>query len=285
MALLGAHMSIAGGLSKAIDRGESLRCGAIQIFTQSSRTWAISDLKEEEIKEFKEVRKKAKHLRALLAHNSYLLNLSTANNEVRKKSVAFFLKVMDRCEALGVDGLITHPGSHLGAGIEEGIKQTAKSLETILKTCRGYQTKVILENTAGQGDCIGHQFSELRKIVERTAEPDRIFFCFDTQHAFAAGYDLRTKETYERTFASFEKELGKNRIVAFHLNDALKEFGCRVDRHEHIGKGHLGVEPFRLLLNDRVFASIPMCLETEPGDEMKNYRMDLKTLRSLMRPN
>lgn len=282
MGLVGGHMSIAGGLYRAVERGESLKCESIQIFIQSSRTWKINPFKPDEISRFTLACQKAKHVKKTVAHNSYLLNLSTIDSNLRQRSVAYFIETMERCEQLGIEGLITHPGSHLGAGIDEGIKATAKSLNEVLKQCRGFRSKIILENTAGQGDCIGHEFSQLRQIVEQTSHPDEVFFCFDTQHAFAAGYDLRTKETYESTMHAFDKELGLTRIAAFHLNDALKEFHCRVDRHANIGEGFLGKEAFRPLVNDPRFATIPMCLETDPGDDDKKHKHDLSLLRSLI---
>jgi deoxyribonuclease IV len=281
VALIGAHMSIAGGLSKAIERGEALKCEAIQIFTQSSRTWAIPPLPDSEVRLFQEALTAAKHVKKVVAHNSYLINLSTADSAVRKRSVDYFITTLERCEALGVECLITHPGSHLGAGLQEGIRATYKSLNEVMRACPGFRTLVVLENTAGQGDCIGHRFEELAKILEGVSHPERVGFCFDTQHAFAAGYDLRTPEAYEATFAEWDKHLSLDRIVAFHLNDSLKEIGARVDRHQNIGKGFLGVEAFRPLMNEARFAETPMCLETKPGDDDENWKKELKLLRLL----
>ncbi|NQW45238.1 MAG: deoxyribonuclease IV [Deltaproteobacteria bacterium] len=282
MGLLGAHMSIAGGLCKAIERGDDVGCEAIQIFTQSNRTWKTSSVTEEESRAFKTCLKKAKSVKRVIAHNSYLLNLSTDNTEARKKSVDFFIVMMERCEALGIESLITHPGSHLGAGEEIGIKRTSQSLNEVLKVCAGFKTQILLENTAGQGDCVGHTLEHLQKIMLGSKEPENIFFCFDTQHAFAAGYDLRTPEAYKKLFQKFDKLLSLKKLKAFHLNDALKEMGCRVDRHANIGKGFLGVEAFRPLINDSRFKNIPMCLETDPGEEMENYRSELGQLRLLL---
>lgn len=282
MGLLGAHMSIAGGLHHVWERGDELGCEAIQIFVQSSRTWAIPPLKKEDVSAFQEARKKAKKVKRIVAHNSYLLNLTTANEELREKSVGYFIETMERCEALGIESLITHPGSHLGAGVDLGLKMTAKSVDEVLGATRGFKTKLVLENTAGQGDCVGCDFSHLKQIVDQTKEPDRVFFCFDTQHAFAAGYDLRTPETYEATMQKWDELLSLKKIVAFHVNDAKKELGCRVDRHQNIGKGFLGKNAFRPLVNDNRFKNIPMCLETAPGDENENWKRELKLLRSLV---
>lgn len=276
-------MSIAGGLDKAIERGDEIGCESIQIFTQSSRTWKTSPFEEEEVTSFKIALKKAKTVKRVVAHNSYLLNLSTEKTEVRKKSVEFFISMMERCEALGIESLITHPGSHLGAGEDVGIKKTSQSLNEVLKSCSGFKTQLLIENTAGQGDCVGHSFEQLEKIVSGSHHPEKIFFCFDTQHAFAAGYDLRTETGYKKTFQEFDKHLSIKKIKAFHLNDALKEMGCRVDRHANIGTGFLGVEAFKPLVNDSRFKNLPMCLETDPGEEMENYRSELAQLRLLIK--
>jgi len=285
MALLGAHTSIAGGISLAIERGDQMKCEAIQIFVQSSRTWKIPSLEEEERTRFREALAGAKHVKSVVAHNSYLLNLSTTDRDLRKKSVAYFVETMERCESLGIEGLITHPGSHLGAGVEAGIKETSDSLNEVLKACRGFKSKIILENTAGQGGCIGHEFEHLRDIVQGTGEPERIAFCFDTQHAFAAGYDLRTREGYQNTMKKFDDLLSLKQLIAFHLNDSLKEFNCHVDRHQNIGKGFLGKEVFRELVNDARFENVPMCIETDPGEDDALHKQDLKLLRSLRKKN
>lgn len=281
MGLLGAHMSIAGGLEKSIERGDELGCEAIQIFTQSSRTWKTSPLTEDEITSFKIALKKAKSVKRVVAHNSYLLNLSTEKSEVRKKSVGFFIAMMERCEALGIESLITHPGSHLGAGEKIGLKKTSQSLNEVLKSCTGFKTQILIENTAGQGDCVGHNFDHLEQIVSGTQHPDKIFFCFDTQHAFAAGYDLRSETGYNHVFKEFDQKLSLKKLKAFHLNDALKEMGCRVDRHANLGTGFLGMNVFKCLVNDPRFKNHPMCLETDPGEEMENYRTELAQLRLL----
>lgn len=281
MALLGAHVSIAGGMYKAIARGEELGCESIQIFSQPSRTWAMPELTPQEIVDFRAAVKATKTVKQIVAHNSYLLNLSTPDAAVRKQCVEYFVKAMERCEQLEIDCLITHPGSHLGAGEDVGIRSTSIAIDEVLSACKGFRTKLVLENTAGQGGCLGHTFEQLRDIVEGTKNPDAIWFCVDTQHSFAAGYDFRTKEGYDSTMAQFDKLLGLKKIRAFHLNDALKDFGTRVDRHQNIGKGFLGTEAFRPLVNDPRFKSIPMCIETDPGEKNEKHLADLKLLKSL----
>lgn len=281
MGLIGAHVSIAGGLHEAIARGESLRCEAIQLFAQSSRTWATTPATNEQISLFRDARKVAKHVRSVVAHNSYLLNLSTEDKRLRARSVRYFAENWERCEAFGIDAIITHPGSHLGAGVEKGIALTSQSLDEVMRSCAGFRSRLLLENTAGQGDCIGHDLAQLRLIADGCREPERVGFCFDTQHAFAAGYDLRTKETYEQTMAEAERALGRRRICAFHVNDATKDLGCRVDRHANLGKGKIGKAAFGFLVNDERFRDVPMCIETAPGEDDAWHKADLRLLRRL----
>jgi len=179
--------------------------------------------------------------------------------------------------------LIAHPGSHVGSGEEAGIKMIAQSIDEAHKACAGFKVKVALEITAGQGSNLGYKFEQMGQIFDAVKENERLRLCFDTEHAFAAGYDLRTDEGYERTFAELDKHIGLKRLVAFHINDSLKPFNSHVDRHEHIGKGHLGLDPFRRVVNDPRFVGIPMCLETEPGPEMKDIVEDLKSLHKLLK--
>jgi len=279
--LLGAHMSIAGGVGNALLLGKKAHCDAIQIFTKSSRQWAAKPYSKEEIELFHVNRKKT-GITTVVAHDSYLLNLGSPEEGLRKRSIAAFIDELERCEILGVSHLIAHPGAHVGAGELAGIKTIAKSLNEVHRACPGYGTKVTLEITAGQGSNLGYRFEQIARIIDSTRESDRLRVCFDTEHAFAAGYDMRTKDGYERTFAEFDEIIGLERLAAFHLNDSKKEFHSRVDRHEHIGKGFIGVEAFRLLMNDRRFWGVPMCLETPKGPELKEDRMNLKLLRSLL---
>jgi len=279
---LGAHMSIAGGVDKALLEGKKVDCDAIQIFTKSSRQWASKPYTKEEIEQFY-LNQKETGITSVVAHDSYLLNLGSPDSRLRKRSIAAFIDEMERCETLGVANLIAHPGAHVGAGEAEGIKNIAKSLDEVHKACPGYKVKVTLEITAGQGSNLGYRFEQIGDIIDATKESGRLRVCFDTEHAFAAGYDIRTKEGYERTFTEFDEVIGIDRLAAFHLNDSKKEFHSRVDRHEHIGKGYIGVEAFRLLLNDKRFWGIPMCLETPKGPDLEEDRENLTLLRSLIK--
>lgn len=279
--LLGAHMSIAGGVHNSLLEGKKVDCQAIQIFTRSSRQWAARPYEKEEIALFRQNRKDT-GIGTVVAHDSYLLNLGSPDAALRKKSVAAFIDEFERCELLGVAALIAHPGAHMGAGELRGIKTIARSLDEVHKSCRGFETKVALEITAGQGSCLGYRFEQIRDIIGATKESERLRVCFDTEHAFAAGYDFRTKDGYAATFEAFDEIIGIERLAAFHLNDSKKELGSRVDRHDHIGQGRLGVEAFRLILNDRRFWGLPMCLETPKGKDLKEDRENLALLRSLL---
>jgi len=282
--LLGAHMSIAGGVGNALLDGKKVDCDAIQIFTKSSRQWAAKPYTKDEIEQFR-INQKDTGIATVIAHDSYLLNLGSPDIGLRKRSVAAFIDELERCEVLGVTNLVAHPGAHVGAGEAEGIKLIAKSLDEVHKSCLGYKVKVTLEITAGQGSNLGYRFEQIGDVLDATKESDRLRVCFDTEHAFAAGYDIRTKEGYEQTFAEFDDAIGIDRLAAFHLNDSKKEFHSRVDRHEHIGKGYIGVEAFRLLMNDQRFWGLPMCLETPKGPDLKEDRENLTVLHSLIASN
>jgi deoxyribonuclease-4 len=261
--------------------GQKVDCEAIQIFTKSSRQWAAKPFSQEEIAQFHANRKES-GIAAIVAHDSYLLNLGSPDHGLRKRSVAAFIDEMERCEALGVSNLIAHPGAHVGAGELVGIKTIAKSLDEVHQACPKFSVKITLEITAGQGSNLGYRFEQIGAMIDATKESDRLRVCFDTEHAFAAGYDIRTTEGYEQTFSEFDDAIGLDRLAAFHLNDSKKEFHSRVDRHEHIGKGFIGVEAFRLLMNDKRFWGLPMCLETPKGPDLQEDRENLTLLRSLI---
>jgi deoxyribonuclease-4 len=281
--LLGAHMSIAGGVGNALLLGAKVQCEAIQIFTKSSRQWACKPYTQEEIAHYRE-NQKTSGIKKVIAHDSYLLNLGSPDVVLRQRSILAFIDEMERCEMLGISNLIAHPGSHVGAGEDQGIKTIASSLNEIHQACPGYRVRVTLEITAGQGSNLGYRFEHIVRMFDATRESERLRVCFDTEHAFAAGYDIRTKEGYERTFTEFDDAIGIEMLAAFHLNDSKKEFNSRVDRHEHIGKGHIGLEAFRLLMNDKRFWGVPMCLETPKGLDLAEDRENLSLLRSLFVP-
>lgn len=279
--LLGAHMSIAGEIGESFNRGKSIGCDCIQIFTKSSRQWAARPYTEEQIANFKRNHRES-GIQAVIAHDSYLVNLGAPDEKLRAKSIEGFIDELERCESLDVPFLVTHPGAHVGAGEEVGIKTIAHSIDQAHSATKGFKTKIALEITAGQGSVLGYTFPQMAQIMDAVKESDRLRLCFDTEHAFAAGYDLRSDEGYQGAFDELDKHIGIKRIVAFHVNDSMKPLNSRVDRHEHIGKGHLGIATFRRLLHDPRFFGIPMCLETEPGRDMKDVAEDLATLKSLL---
>jgi deoxyribonuclease-4 len=217
-----------------------------------------------------------------VAHDSYLINLASTDAELHRKSMAAFLEELERAEALGIPYLVTHPGAHVGAGEEAGLRQVAKSVRELLKGTKDYQVQVIIETAAGQGTSLGHRFEQIAALLDQIGLPERTGVCLDTCHVFAAGYDIRTPEGYADVIGAFDAIVGISRLKVIHLNDSKKELGCRVDRHEHIGKGNIGLEAFRCLLADPRLKGIPMILETPKDDDfLLSDRRNLDTLRRL----
>jgi deoxyribonuclease-4 len=279
--LLGAHQSIAGGVEKALERGLEVGCDAIQIFVKSPNRWASKPLADANIAAFKEAVPET-GIWPVFAHALYLINLATPDDELWHKSLDALTDDLERCEQLGLPGLVIHPGSHRGSGEEAGLKRIAAALDEVHTRLPGYGVQIWLETTAGQGDHLGYSFGQLRAMVDGVTDGGRLGICLDTAHAFAAGYELRTREGYEATWAEFDEMLGLDRLRAVHLNDSKKELGSRVDRHEHIGQGLLGLEPFRFLLNDPRFLGLPMTLETDKGPDLSEDRENLAVLRGLI---
>ncbi len=287
--LFGAHLSIAGGIPRAVDRATATRCDALQIFTKSTGQWRARPLPPEEIAAFRR-RREETGLRAVVAHNSYLINIAAASPALREQSIAALREELDRAEALGLDGLVMHPGSYTSGSEAQGLELIADALRELLRArADSSKTMILLEQTAGQGTNLGHRFEHLAEILQRLDGEPRIGICLDTCHLLAAGYDLCTDAGYADTFARFDALVGTDRIRAFHLNDSKKPCGSRVDRHEHIGKGCLGLEPFRRLVNDQRFGGLPMLLETPKLDVPERMRRaeadawDVRNLRTLRR--
>ncbi|MCS7283692.1 MAG: deoxyribonuclease IV [Anaerolineae bacterium] len=278
---LGAHESISGGLHLAFDRAQSVGCDAVQLFVKSSRAWAVKPLTEEEIRLFQE-RAAATGIHPAVGHASYLLNPAAPDENLWRKSRDTLIVELERCEALGIPYLVLHPGSHMGAGDEEGLRRVARALGEAHAATRGFRVRILLETTAGQGTNLGYRFEQLAWLIENTPEGDRLGVCLDTCHLFAAGYDLRTPETYEETLAAFDRIIGLDRLCVVHFNDCKGPLGGRIDRHEHIGKGQLGLEPFRLFVNDPRFADLPGLLETPKSEDLHEDRENLAVLRSLV---
>lgn len=278
--LAGAHMSIAGGLYKAFERGKRVRCKTIQIFLKNSNQWKAKPLTEEDRTLFQEAQRRSR-ISPVLAHDSYLINLASPDRLLYRKSLHAFVEELKRANFLGVPYLILHPGAHMGTGTKAGIDSVAKALTRALNLV-GPPVAVLLENTAGQGSSLGCRFEQLAAILERIGNPDRVGFCLDTCHAFAAGYDIRTEASYVETMREFDRLIGIKKIRAFHVNDSKKDLGCRVDRHCHIGKGFLGLNAFRFLVNDGRFSTIPKILETPKGIGFREDMRNLATLKSLI---
>jgi deoxyribonuclease-4 len=288
MPRLGAHLSIAGGLPRAVDRARASRCDALQIFTKSAGQWRARTLPDEEVALFRS-RVDATGIHPVVAHNSYLINLAAASAALRAQSFEALRDEFDRAERLGLQGLVMHPGSYTTGTEAEGLRLIAEGLARLLGERPRARTKVLLEHTAGQGTNLGHRFEHLRAIIERLDGSPRVGVCLDTCHLLTAGYDICTPDGYRRTFDAFDRLVGFDRLDVFHLNDSKKPCGSRVDRHEHIGKGCLGLEPFRMLLNDPRFAGLPMLLETPKLETPESRRRsdvdpwDARNLRTLRR--
>jgi deoxyribonuclease-4 len=279
--LLGAHESIAGGVEKALERGQEVGCDTLQIFAKGPNRWTSPPLTEQNVLAFRDS-VVATGIWPVFAHSLYLINLASPDEELWEKSVAALVDDLARCEQLGLPGLVLHPGSHKGTGEEAGITRIVAGLDKVHAHLPGYRVQVWLEITAGQGDHLGYSFTQIRSILDGVKASERLGVCFDTAHAFAAGYELRTREAYAATWSEFDGILGLARLKAIHLNDAKKGLGSRVDRHDHIGKGMLGLEPFRFLVNDPRFRGIPMTLETDKGPDLAEDRENLAVLRSLV---
>ena len=278
--VVGAHMSIAGGIHNAFAHAQRAGCRALQIFLKSSNQWRSRALTEEDRTLYLEAEKMA-GIGPVVAHNSYLINLASPDPALRGKSIDAFVEEMERANFLGVPCVILHPGAHMGAGEAEGIARVGEALNQALDRVSP-PVRILLETTAGQGSSLGYRFDQLASILERIRKEDRVGFCLDTCHVFAAGYDIRTPEGYRKTMREFNRLIGVDRIAAIHVNDCKKELGSRVDRHVHIGQGQIGLEGFRCLVNDSRFTKVPKILETPKGEDLEEDRMNLATLRSLV---
>jgi deoxyribonuclease-4 len=279
--LLGAHLSTKGGLVSVFDRATAINAASIAMFAKNSNQWKGKVLLDEDVIAFR-----ARHAAAgappLLTHASYLINLATTNPLFHEKSIAAMIDELDRASRLGAYAVVLHPGAHLGRGVDGGIDQIARSLDQIHRALPDNGVVTLLETAAGQGSCLGCSFEELAGIISLVDEKSRVGVCFDTCHVFASGYELRTRDGYEKTMEALVRAVGLHNIGAFHLNDSKKDLGSRVDRHEHIGEGALGLEPFRFLLNDQRFRGVPKVLETPKPIENESDIRNLTTLRALI---
>ena len=278
---LGAHVSTAGGVAKAVPRGEALGCEAIQVFAKNANQWRARPLDPAEAAAFRAARRASGAIGRAVSHASYLINLGATDATVLERSEAALADELVRADALGLDGVVVHPGAHLGTGEEAGIERVAAAIDRVLGAVPDASPRLLLENTAGQGTVLGHRLEHLAAMRAAVAAPGRVGFTLDTCHAFAAGYAIHERAGYEDFVAEVAEVLGLDAVCCWHLNDSLRPFGSRRDRHEHIGEGQIGAEPFGWLLRDERFRGVPMVLETEPGEESAGHRRDLELLRAL----
>jgi deoxyribonuclease-4 len=278
---LGAHMSVAGGLHLAFDRLATVNGRALQIFTKNQRQWKESDLAPESVERFRQKWDDSGRI-PVAAHDVYLINLAAPQSEIEVKSISAFAGELHRCAALGIPYLIMHPGAHMGEGVERGLERLVRNLDRAMEEARTDSVSVLIENTAGQGSSLGWSFEQIAFILSASRYGKTMGVCFDTSHAFAAGYDIAAQSAYRDTMKRFDEIIGLERLKFFHVNDSKKGLGSRVDRHEHIGKGEIGLEGFRLLLNDPRFKNHPMVLETPKGKDLAEDRENLAVLQSLM---
>ncbi|MFH1913515.1 MAG: deoxyribonuclease IV [Pseudomonadota bacterium] len=277
---LGAHMSIAGGLHMAFAHIGAVGGTALQLFTRNQRQWRIPELSALDAELFGEAWAQwGDH--PVAAHDSYLINLASPDPDLHERSLAAFSEELRRVETLKIPYLVTHPGSHLGQGVEAGVARYATALDRAIERSGTSRVMVLLETTAGQGTNLGASFEELARIMECSRHPERLGVCYDTCHTFAAGYDIRTPGAYATTFERFDRVIGLDRLRFFHLNDTLTDLGARKDRHEHIGQGAIGLEGFRLLMRDSRFAAVPKVLETPKDTDLADDVRNLAILRGL----
>ena len=276
--LIGAHISTKGGLATIFERAAAIEATAAALFAKNSNQWKGKALTDDECASFTAQRSVA----PLLTHASYLINLATTNEEFHRKSIAAMIDELDRAERLAIHAVVLHPGAHLGAGPDAAVDSIARSLDTVHSAIPDHKVVTLLETAAGQGSCVGCTFEELGQMIARVDDPQRVGICIDTCHVFAAGYDIRTRDGYERMLDELDRHVGFENVGAFHLNDSKKGLGSRVDRHEHIGKGEIGVDAFAFLLNDPRFTRIPKVIETPKTVETESDRENLQLLRSLI---
>lgn len=280
--LLGAHMSIAGGLEQAIISGSSIGCTTIQLFTKSNRQWNAKPLTDDQIELFKKTHKEYA-VDPVVAHATYLINIASPDSKIAQASMKALAFELERCQSIEIPYLVLHPGSYTSGDRQEGLERISKHLDQIFEQVSG-STMILLETMAGQGSVLCSTFEDIAIVINNSKHKKRLGVCVDTCHLFVAGYDLRTPETYKKTWDDFDQIIGLDRLKVIHINDSKKGLHSRVDRHEHIGKGELGLEPFRLLFNDERFYEIPKILETPKSTEepFTEDKMNMEIINSLL---
>src|SRR6266478_2637021 len=279
--LLGAHMSIAGGFNLAIERARSIDCTAMQMFVKNNMQWFARPLARDEIRTFLEHQQRSELL-SIFAHANYLINLASTNGQFHANSIRSLSEELVRADRLELPFLVLHPGAHLGAGEEAGLEKIVDSIDRVFSGLPKIKTRIALETTAGQGSSLGSKFEHLAYIISCVQQPERLYVCLDTAHIFAAGYDISNESAIRKTFREFDRLIGRDRLAVMHLNDSKTARGSRVDRHEHIGTGKIGLEAFRFIMRYRRFRKIPKVLETPKGKDLREDVENLKTLRGLI---
>lgn len=279
--IVGCHVSIAGGFDKAIEQGMQIGCTAVQIFTKSNRQWASKQINQLDVQKFIAAQKSS-NIKIVIAHASYLINLGSDNQEVVKKSINALVDEIKRCNQLGIPYLVLHPGTAPKNSIDTVLIQTGQYINQALQATQNCTTTVAIETMAGQGNSIGSTFEQLKIMIDQINNKQRIGICFDTCHAFAAGYDFTTPQGYKKTFEHFDAIIGLSYLVCFHLNDSKKGLNSHVDRHENIGQGTISLAAFAQIMNDPEFDHIPKILETPQGDGIEQDKRNLQTLLDLV---
>jgi len=278
--LLGAHMSIGGGAHLAIERACSIDCTAMQIFVKNNMQWFARPLTREEIRAFLNHVERGELL-SVFGHANYLINLAATNPLFHTNSIQALAEELVRADQLELPFLVLHPGAHLGAGEQAGLEKIVDSVDEVFRKIPKVRTKIALEITAGQGSCIGYRFEHLAHIIANVREPERLRVCLDTAHLFAAGYEIGSEPGVRKIFREFDRVIGRSRLVAIHVNDSKTGRGSRVDRHEHIGKGLIGLDAFRFIMRSPRFRKIPKVLETTKGKDLAEDVINLKRLQRL----
>lgn len=279
----GAHVSAAGGVDLALDRAAEFDMTSCQIFTKNERQWNAKPLDPAIVERFL-AKRSERGMGAIVSHDSYLINLASPDDSLWERSRLAMMEELRRCDELAVPYLVSHPGAHVGSGIDVGIARIAEAINRVHDEMPGSEAMILLETTAGQGSAIGATFEELAAIIDGVADRSRVGICFDTCHVFAAGYELRDADGYRATMAAFDSVIGLPYLKCLHINDSQKGLGSRVDRHAHIGEGELGDAAFTLLVNDPRLAGLPGIIETPKGDDEKADGINLARLRGLVRP-
>ena len=280
--LFGAHESISGGAFTAIERGKLATCDTIQMFNKGNNQWKAKKLEKEEIdKFFKAIEDTG--VTVSTSHTSYLINVASPDKKLAAVSLKSLKEEMERCNLLKIPNLVMHPGSHVGTGEAEGIKRISDNLNKLFDGLENNTVCLLLETTAGQGSHLGYTFEQIAQMIDGIEDKAHIGVCLDTCHIFAAGYAISDPKDYKATMKKFDEVIGLDKLKIIHMNDSMKEFGSKKDRHEHIGKGHIGIEAFRNIVNDKRLAKVPMILETHKEEDLLDDIENLKVLRSLVK--